>query len=92
MSTIDRCGDTLRVRTKGAPEAVLGRCTTIQDAGGSVRPLGPDARRELAEAVNTYAASGLRVLAFAEHDLAAGAAPPRGRRTRPVLPRPGRDA
>ncbi len=79
MSTVDRSGDLLRVHAKGAPEAVLPQCATIEDADGSVQPLGPDTRRELAEVVNTYAASGLRVLAFAKRDLASCAAPPRHR-------------
>jgi calcium-translocating P-type ATPase len=69
MSTIDRHGGTLRVHTKGAPEAVLARCTTIQDTSGAVRALDPGTRRELAGVVEAYAASGLRVLAFAARDL-----------------------
>jgi calcium-translocating P-type ATPase len=69
MSTVDRAGGRLHVYTKGAPEAVLPRCTTIQAADGSVRPLGQPTRGELAEVVNTYAASGLRVLAFGARDL-----------------------
>ena len=77
MSTIDRRGGMLRVHTKGAPEAVLACCTTLQDTSGAVRALDPGTRRELAGVVDRYAASGLRVLAFAARDLRG--APP-GRR------------
>jgi calcium-translocating P-type ATPase len=77
MSTVDRCRDTLRVHTKGAPEAVLPRCATIHDENGTAATLDQGTRRELAGVVDTYAASGLRVLAFAARDL--GAALPRHR-------------
>jgi len=69
MSTIDRYPGTLRVHTKGAPEAVLPNCATICGADGAVRALDPATRREVADAVDAYAASGLRVLAFADRDL-----------------------
>jgi calcium-translocating P-type ATPase len=69
MSTIDRCSGTLRVHTKGAPEAVLPECGTICGADGAVTTLDPATRRELTDAVDTYATSGLRVLAFADRDL-----------------------
>jgi calcium-translocating P-type ATPase len=69
MSTIDRCGDTLRIHTKGAPEAVLPRCATVQDENGTIRALDAGTRRELAGVVDGYAAGGLRVLAFADRDL-----------------------
>ena len=71
MSTIDRYPGTLRVHTKGAPEAVLPNCATICDADGAVRALDPATRRELAGVVDAYAAGGLRVLAFAARDLGA---------------------
>ena len=76
MSTIDRNGDSLAVHTKGAPEAVLPLCTSIQEADGSVWPLGADSRPELAGVVDAYASRGLRVLAFARRDLGRGAGPP----------------
>ena len=69
MSTIDRSPGALRVHTKGAPEAVLPNCATICGADGAVRALDPATRRELAGVVDAYAASGLRVLAFAARDL-----------------------
>src|SRR5262249_3542048 len=76
MSTIDRCGDTLRINLKGAPEAVLPRCATMLGADSSRRPMDPDARNGLAEVVDAYARDGLRVLAFADRDLGIGEAPP----------------
>ncbi|MGO8957231.1 MAG: cation-translocating P-type ATPase [Streptosporangiaceae bacterium] len=79
MSTIDRCGDALCVRTKGAPESVVDRCTAIRELDGSVRSLGPETRREVGEVVNSYATSGLRVLAFAERELAVGCQAPADR-------------
>ncbi len=39
MSTIDQHGDELVVHTKGAPEAVLPRCTTLLDVNGQPAPL-----------------------------------------------------
>jgi calcium-translocating P-type ATPase len=78
MSTIDRCGDTLRIHTKGAPEAVLPRCTALLGASRSPRPMDTHARNRLAAIVDGYAADGLRVLAFASRDLN-GQAPPGNR-------------
>jgi calcium-translocating P-type ATPase len=77
MSTIDRCQHGTRVHTKGAPEAVLPRCATIQDGNGTARELDAATRHELAGVVDGYAAAGLRVLAFADRDL--GTALPRNR-------------
>jgi calcium-translocating P-type ATPase len=77
MSTIDRCQHGMRVHTKGAPEAVLPRCATIQDENGAARELDACTRRELAGVVDGYATEGLRVLAFADRDL--GTALPRHR-------------
>jgi calcium-translocating P-type ATPase len=79
MSTIDEgpCG--LRVHTKGAPEAVLARCTAIMDDRGSPAPLPPGKRHEVAGVVDGYAARGLRVLAFATRRLGPGAPVPERR-------------
>ncbi|WP_093274834.1 cation-translocating P-type ATPase [Saccharopolyspora shandongensis] len=73
MSTIDEDTDgQIRVHTKGAPEAVLPRCTHELDAGGHPRPLTPQRRTALDELVDAQAQRGLRVLAVAERDLATG--------------------
>ena len=51
--------------TKGGPDVVLGRCTTVMNADGSVEPL-TDARREKIMAANKEMANqALRVLASA---------------------------
>ena len=51
--------------TKGGPDVVLGRCTTVMNADGSVEPL-TDARREKIMAANKAMANqALRVLASA---------------------------
>jgi calcium-translocating P-type ATPase len=73
MSTIDRRDTQARVDTKGAPEAVIPRCTTIMGADGSPRRLDAAERTEIEERVDGHASRGLRVLAFATRpiDLAA---------------------
>jgi calcium-translocating P-type ATPase len=75
MSTIDRC-EVLRIRTKGAPEAVLPRCSAALGADGTRLPMLPDVRERLAKVVDNYASGGLRVLAFASRDVAPGEALP----------------
>jgi calcium-translocating P-type ATPase len=70
MSTIDYGRDRrLTVHTKGAPEAVLARCTHIGAADGTPIELGDVQRRRVEDAVNAFAAQGLRVLAFADREL-----------------------
>ena len=79
MSTIDAPPGRLMVDTKGAPEAVLARCTAILGKDGTPGQLRPDTRRELASLVDRYAASGLRVLALATRKLEPGAPIPERR-------------
>ena len=81
MSTIDQRPSGLKVHTKGAPEAVLARCTAIMSGHGPPRPLRPETRREVASMVDGYASSGLRVLAFAARQLRPAAPPPAQRKT-----------
>lgn len=70
MSTIDdRDEGGLMVHTKGAPEAVLPRCTGILDPHGEPAPLGDDQRQQIERTVNSFAAEGLRVLALAQRAL-----------------------
>ena len=76
MSTIDGRPGGLTVHTKGAPEAVLARCTAILGGHGPPGRLRPETRREVAGVVDGYARSGLRVLAFAARQLQPGAALP----------------
>ncbi len=56
---------------KGAPEPLLAACTHVLSHGGP-EPLDAARRRQLEAAVDGMAARGLRVLAFAERQLAAG--------------------
>ncbi len=73
MSTIDRRDGQVCVDTKGAPEAVLPRCTTIFGLDGALRRLDPPDRTEITKRVDDYATRGLRVLAFATRPLEASA-------------------
>ncbi|MBO0863681.1 MAG: cation-transporting P-type ATPase, partial [Mycobacterium sp.] len=80
MSTIDQDADGhLGVHTKGAPEAVLSRCTTVLDVDGTPVALDEPGRRRIEDAVATFAAAGLRVLAFGERELPIGSPPPHQR-------------
>jgi calcium-translocating P-type ATPase len=69
MSTIDGRDNSLFVDTKGAPEAVLYRCTHIADAESQARVLDDTARAQISQQVNGYATKGLRVLGFATRTL-----------------------
>ncbi len=57
---------------KGAPEAVLARCTTWQQ-GRSVTPFGPEDVRQVEDHVHQLARRGLRVLAVADAEVEDGA-------------------
>ena len=75
MSTVDERGGRLWVDSKGAPEAVLPRCTL--DRCGRRGPLAraTTSRARIQSVVDGYAAEGLRVLAVAERDLDGGRVP-----------------
>jgi len=71
MTTLDREDDArLWYHTKGAPLELLERCTSIRGAGGD-RPLTAGDRAAVQAAFEAYAARGLRVLGFAERQVAA---------------------
>jgi calcium-translocating P-type ATPase len=73
MSTVDQPpGAAIAVHTKGAPEAVLSLCSHILDNDGRPVALDDAGRHRVEAAVNAFAAEGLRVLAFARRELAAG--------------------
>ncbi|GLY88892.1 magnesium-transporting ATPase [Actinoallomurus iriomotensis] len=79
MSTIDQHGDRLVVHTKGAPEAVLPRCSALLDQQGRRVPLSdPDKERVTAQ-VDAFASDGLRVLTLAERALPIQRRPPHRR-------------
>jgi magnesium-transporting ATPase (P-type) len=69
MSTIHALPNgRLEVLTKGSPEAVLEVCTRLR-AGGRDVPLSPGHAAGVADAVETLAGDGLRVLAFARAEV-----------------------
>ena len=75
MTTIDKRDGSVWVDTKGAPEAVVPRCTAIMAADGGRSALDGDQRSQLAERVDGYARDGFRVLAFATRELPDGLDP-----------------
>ncbi|WP_454561344.1 cation-translocating P-type ATPase [Mycobacterium haemophilum] len=82
MSTIDRSEDgSSAVHTKGAPEALLPRCSHILDGDGRPQPLDEARRRGAEDAANAFAAQGLRVLGFAQRELPPKKRPPHQRTT-----------
>ncbi len=69
MSTVDKLDDGVWLHTKGAPEAVLARCTEILQPDGSEKPLADTSRATVDANVTKRAADGLRVLAVARRKL-----------------------
>jgi calcium-translocating P-type ATPase len=76
MTTIDDDGGRLVVHTKGAPEAVLAVSTRVVRPDGKEEPFDDAARAAVLDAVEGYAARGLRVLAVARAELDPGAVIP----------------
>jgi Ca2+-transporting ATPase len=70
VAHLGEAAGTWDLATKGAPDVLLGLCTTIRD-GEAVRPLGDADREELRLALELLAARGLRVLAVAERQVTA---------------------
>ena len=77
MSTIDAGPGGARLHTKGAPESVLPRCSSVLRPDGTQTPLDDRARMELTGRVERYAQDGLRVLALAEREISGGEPPVR---------------
>ena len=76
MSTVDQRQDGgITVHSKGAPEEVLARCTSI---GGreNHRPIEDADREEVLAVLDAWATQGLRVLAVARRRLRGATAPP----------------
>jgi calcium-translocating P-type ATPase len=69
MSTVDQEDGALWVNAKGAPEAILSRCTAIAAADGSPRLLDDATRARVHAATGRFADEGLRVLAVARRRL-----------------------
>ncbi|HET6966125.1 MAG TPA: cation-transporting P-type ATPase [Acidimicrobiales bacterium] len=71
MSTADRINGSLWLHSKGAPEAVLERSTTMLGPEGIEVPLTADRRRKVEDLTADAGRRGLRVLAVARRRLAA---------------------
>jgi calcium-translocating P-type ATPase len=76
MSTIDAGEGHDWLHTKGAPESLLPRCTTVLLPTGEQRPMQPAERERTTRQVESFARQGLRVLALAHKPLAHGEPPP----------------
>ncbi|MFJ3175303.1 cation-translocating P-type ATPase [Streptomyces roseus] len=75
MSTVDERDHGTWTDTKGAPEAVVPRCSRILHTDASTQPLTGDVRRHVEEQVDALARRGLRVLALAQRRLDTAALP-----------------
>jgi Ca2+-transporting ATPase len=71
MTTVVLHGGRPLVLVKGAPEVVLGLCSRILDADGSVRDLTPADRQALRDQLASASAQAMRTLAFAHTSLSA---------------------
>ncbi|MEW5944473.1 MAG: cation-transporting P-type ATPase, partial [Pseudomonadota bacterium] len=71
MSTLHRTPDGLALYTKGALEALLPLCVSVQ-IGAEVRPLAPELRGAFLQAQDAMAQRGLRILAFARRPVEEG--------------------
>ncbi len=65
MSTVDDTDAGLCVHTKGAPEVLLPRCSTVMASDGRVRPLDSELRASIEDDVDEHARRGLRILGVA---------------------------
>lgn len=72
MSAVHRGDDGPLLIVKGAPEAVLGRCSS-RLVGGSAEPLTEDDRNRLRAQVDRMAAQGMRMIAVATREVPGGA-------------------
>ena len=75
MSTLDKSeapDERFWLHTKGSPEAVIARCTSIIGPNGQVQTLTATDRARVTRVVNDYAGRALRVLAIAQRPLPHG--------------------
>jgi magnesium-transporting ATPase (P-type) len=78
MTTVDVTDSGLAINTKGAPEQVIARCTSVLRSERQA-PITSDDRATVERAMTDFAAAGLRVLALAYRDLPATAPVPEQR-------------
>lgn len=75
MSTADHVGEQRWLHTKGAPEAVLSRCETVQRADGEEIALDDALRRSIDAQVSDWSSEGMRLIAVARRQLPEGPPP-----------------
>ncbi|EXJ11416.1 MULTISPECIES: cation-transporting P-type ATPase [Nitrincola] len=66
MATLHEDQECNRLYLKGSVEQVMARCKTMMDADGQLQPLNTEI---ITDHINSFAAAGLRVLAFAMEEL-----------------------
>jgi calcium-translocating P-type ATPase len=79
MTTVDERAGRLWVDCKGAPEQVLPSCSTILRGDGHEQPLRAEELQAVKDALDAFAAKGLRVLGIADQRLEQGATAPERR-------------
>jgi Ca2+-transporting ATPase len=70
MGVVTPHSDGYTLFIKGAPEILLGRCTSLY-VGGSEIPMTDDLRRDIEGSIKKFAVEGYRVLAFVDKPLSA---------------------
>lgn len=68
MTVVWKSGDKTSVLTKGAPEAILARSDTLMQGNTRV-PITPALRKKIESAFRSFAAKGLRMIAFGTRDI-----------------------
>ena len=78
MATFHRQGDVVRVCVKGAPDALLGRCSRMLGPDGREEPMDESARAAWAAESERLAGEAMRVLALATREIPADRFDPAG--------------
>ncbi len=68
MTVIWKDGKKVSVLTKGAPEAILSNCDRYKN-GNTITTLTPKERKNIEKAFRSFAAKGLRMIAFGTRDI-----------------------
>ncbi len=69
MSTLHLVDGTNTMFTKGAPDVLIGRCSSYLDVSGQCSVLDENILNKIVEANDNYSKNGLRVLAFAKKNI-----------------------